>query len=476
MRILILLLLAAVAQAKDYRVDCAGGTDFKTLEELNAAPLGAGDSVRLKAGCHWTGQLAVRAGVSYGRYGHGALPRIDAEGKHEDAILIRNASGAVVRDLEVTNRGEGDGVRRGVHIVADNTGVMRDVVVAGLYIHDVNGTNKKKDNGGIIFRTNGQQTASRFEGLTIERNLIWKVDRSAIAGVSYHYPRTRWNPSLRVVIRDNHVEDIGGDGIVPWATDGALVEHNVAKDCNMRAKTYNAGIWPWSTDNTVMRLNRASFTRTTMDGQGFDSDYNSRNTVIEYNLSHDNEGGFLLICTPGKRNQKENLGNLGTIARYNISRNDRARVFHVSAAEQTKVYGNAIYVGADLDVQMVLLADWSGWPKGVEFRDNLFHSAGTARYGHEVSRAKDGTYGMGPGWGPSEGVVFAGNRYEGKHEGRPDDAEPGKAPKALKDGDWKWPGPQLDPSKPDGFDSYIRNHRAWMTRLMEKQFGKMPLQ
>jgi hypothetical protein len=225
-----------------------------------------------------------------------------------------------------------------------------------------------------------------------------------------------------------------------------------------------------------MRLNRASFTRTTMDGQGFDSDFNSRNTVIEYNLSHDNEGGFLLICTPGKRDQKENLGNLGTVARYNISRNDRARVFHVSAAEQTQVYGNAVYVGAGLDVQMVLLADWSGWPKGIAFRDNLFQVAGTARYGHEVSRAKDGTYGMGPGWGPSEGVVFTGNRYEGKHEGKPDDSAAGKAPKALKDGDWNWPGPQLDPAKPDGFDGYIKNHRVWMTRLMDKQFGKRPVQ
>ena len=145
------------------------------------------------------------------------------------AILIRNASGATVRDLEVTNRGEGESVRRGVHIVADNTGVMRDVTVAGLYIHDVNGTNKRKDNGGIIFRTNGDKAASRFEGLTIKRNLIWKVDRSAIAGVSFHWPRTRWNPSLRVVIRDNHVEDIGGDGIVPWATDGARVDERVAQ-------------------------------------------------------------------------------------------------------------------------------------------------------------------------------------------------------------------------------------------------------
>ena len=45
-----------------------------------------------------------------------------------------------------------------------------------------------------------------------------------------------WFPSLNVVIRENFVEDVGGDGIVPWATDGVLVEHNIARNCNRRAK------------------------------------------------------------------------------------------------------------------------------------------------------------------------------------------------------------------------------------------------
>ena len=158
-----------------------------------------------------------------------------------------------------------------------------------------------------------------------------------------------------MVIRDNFVDDIGGDGIVPWATDGVLVEHNIARNCNRRASSYNAGIWPWSTDNSLFQLNEAAFTRTTLDGQGFDSDYNSRNTLFQYNYSHDNEGGFMLICTPGKRNQEENVGNIGTVVRYNISRNDRARIFHLSGAEQTTVEDNAIYVGPGLDVQMLLV-------------------------------------------------------------------------------------------------------------------------
>lgn len=344
-------------------------------------------------------------------------------------------------------------------------------MISGLYIHDVNGTQKIKDNGGIIFRTKGEKTPSRFDGLTIERNIVWKVDRSAIAADSRHALRTHWFPSLNVVIRDNFVDDIGGDGIVPWATDGVLVEHNIARNCNRRAATYNAGIWPWSTDNSLFQLNEASLTRTTMDGQGFDSDYNSRNTLFQYNYSHDNEGGFMLICSPGKRNQQENLGNIGTVVRRNISRNDGARIFHLSGADRTVVEGNAIYVGPGMDVQMLLVSNWDGWADGAVFGNNTFYVEGTARYGHEVARNSDGTYGIEPGWGPAKGIVFEGNRYIGRHIGRPEDLkavaeESGQAPSL------DWSAPVFDPADPDGFDAFMSKHREWIMRLFEQQFGK----
>ncbi len=478
---------ALTLHAATYYVDSAKGLDsnagtsaaapWKTLEKVNGTQFQPGDRILFKSGSKWQGQLAPASSgrdgepIIFDRYGAGPRPRIDAEGQVEDAIRLYNVQHVEVRNLEVTNQGAEPATRRGVHIFLDNFGTAKHIVVAGLYIHDVNGTNKRKDNGGIIFRTQGNKTPSRFDGLTIERNIIWKVDRSAIAAQSYHAMRTRWFPSLNVVIRDNYVDDIGGDGIVPWATDGALVEHNIARNCNRRAGTYNAGIWPWSTDNTLLQLNEASLTRTTMDGQGFDSDYNSRNTLFQYNYSHDNEGGFMLICTPGKRNEKENLGNAGTIVRRNISRNDRTRIFHLSAAENTTVEDNAIYVGPGLDVQMVLMTDWMGWADGAIFRNNTFFVEGTARYGYQVSRSNDGTYGIAPGWGPARNIVFEGNRYIGRHIDRPDDSkavikESADAP-AL-----DWNGPQFDAASPDNFDDFLVKHRRWMLNLFEKQFGK----
>ena len=482
---------ALFAGARTFYVDSAKGDDagpgvtaeapWKTLAKVNSSDFLPGDRILFKGGSTWKGQLAPRssgaegAPIVFDRYGMGPKPRIDGDGQVEDVIRLRNVQQIEVRNFEVTNLGPKPAVRRGAHIFLDNFGTARHIVVSGLYIHDVNGTNgiehSHKDNGGIVFRTVGDKVPSRFDGLLIERNIVWKVDRSGIVAQSYHAPRTRWFPSLNVVIRDNYVADIGGDGIVPWATDGVVVEHNIARDCNHRAGSYNAGIWPWSTDNSLFQLNEAYLTHTTLDGEGFDSDYNSRHTLFQYNYSHDNDGGFLLICTPGKRNPKENLGNIGTEARYNISRNDRTRIFHVAgAAEQTRIYRNAIYVGPGLDVQMVLVTDWEGWANDLVFRDNTFLVEGKARYGHQVSRDK-GDYEIGPGWGPAKGIVFEGNRFIGSQIDQPED-KTGSVVEIAEIQKLEWEGPTFDPAKPDGFEAFMERHRQWMLRLFTQQFGQ----
>lgn len=362
----LLLLWHLSCAGATYYVDSARGDDqasgnsagaaWKSLAKVNSNVFRPGDRVLFRAGGTWQGQLVPKiakdssagSAIVFDEFGSGGKPKIDGAGKVEDVVRLYNVQNIEIHNLEVTNHGIEPSVRRGVHIFLDNFGTARHIVISGLYIHDVNGVNghgdDHKDNGGIIFHTNGDRIPSRFDDLIIERNLVRSVDRSGIAANSYHWMRSRWFPSLRVVIRDNYVDDIGGDGIVPWATDRALIEHNVVRNCNRRAQSYNAGIWPWSTDNSLFQLNEAEFTRTTLDGEGFDSDFNSRNTLFQYNYSHDNEGGFMLICTPGKRNSKENVGNTGTEIRHNISRNDKTRAFNLSSAEHTSVHDNVIYV------------------------------------------------------------------------------------------------------------------------------------
>jgi hypothetical protein len=166
-----------------------------------------------------------------------------------------------------------------------------------------------KENGGITYHCAGDKKPSRFVDLRIEDNHIRHVDRSGIFGSSTHWVRSKWYPSLGVVIRKNVLDDIGGDGIVNVATDGAVVESNVVAHANQRSQDFNVGIWPWSADNTVVQFNEVYGTRGQHDAEGFDSDWNSRNTVIQYNYSHDNEGELqpVLRIAGGRRSARSDI-------------------------------------------------------------------------------------------------------------------------------------------------------------------------
>ena len=68
------------------------------------------------------------------------------------------------------------------------------------------------------------------------------------------------------------MEKIGGDGITVRDTDGALIEHNLVRDCRYQNTGYNVGIWPFEAANTVLQYNEAYETHGTTDGQGLDCD------------------------------------------------------------------------------------------------------------------------------------------------------------------------------------------------------------
>lgn len=487
---LAILLLAAgsagVASAEVYHVNSVTGDDradglseaqpWRSLARVRDFPLKPGDQLLLAAGSAWKEPLTItrsgRAGapIRIGATGPGPMPRIDVGGVSPYGVAILNAEYVTISGIEITNDAPAPAPRFGVLISAEDRGVTRGIRVNGMYIHDVSGTNARKDNGGIVFRALGPRIATRFHDLAIERNIIWRVDRSGIAGISDQVTAHNWFPSEKVVIRDNYVEDIGGDGIVPRGTDGALIEHNIVRHAGSRAPGYVAGIWQWSTDNSLIQLNEAAHTQTRYDGQGFDSDFNSRWTTILYNYSHDNAGGFLLICSP-RLNDKDNLGNRGTVARFNVSRNDGSRIVQLAGnVTGALVEKNVVHVGPDMDVQMVVATQWDGWARDVRIHDNRFQVAGTARYGSEAGR--DGPhYLIKAGFAPAAFIRFKGNSYLGRHVDLPDDGADRPMP-AYAEQATDWQVPTFDPASPEGFADFIVRHRSWMLAMLERELGE----
>lgn len=402
-----------------YYIDSEKGKDQNTgrgprqawasLEKLNGVTFQPGDKILFKAGTIYRGVLTPHgsgtadAPIVIDRYGDGDKPTIHGEGKQNAAVLIRNVAYWELNNLAITNTGATrEGGRTGVSVIADNIGDCRHIYLRNLTIHHVNGSLVKSEDGGsgIYWSNRGDQVKTRFIDLRIENCHIYECERNGIVSNGYTR-RDRWHPSLDVIIRNNLLEQIPGDGIVPIGCDSALIEYNIMRDSPdiLSHEEAAAGIWPWSSDNTVIQYNEVSGHKAKWDGQGFDADWNCRNTVIQYNYSHDNAGGFLLICNNGENiHTPWNAGTTGTIVRYNVSVNDGLRayptaragyfspVFHITGpCKGTQIYNNVILVkpkpGRQIDKTVLFMDNWGGpWPENTVFKNNIFYSLDTTRF------------------------------------------------------------------------------------------------
>ena len=414
-----------------YYVDAAGGNDanpgtdpkgaWRGLGKVNATVFQPGDRILLRAGTTYPGQLSPQGSGKEGqpividRYGDGAKPVIDGggaaddggfygkQGKTGNVVYLLNQEHWEISNLEIVNRGEKADYRRGVRVELTDMGVCHHIHLKNLYIHDVNGLNKSKgkehhelskQTGGIFLCVTGDDRKTRFSDVLIEGCTVRNCDRSGISvGARKHwYPE--WNKLIEpalvdtllhqdVVIRNNAIDDVGGDGIVVQYCKSPLVEHNVCKDAAKRSHAqgqYSAGIWPWMCEDALFQYNEVYNTRSRLDGQGFDCD-SSRGTVYQYNYSHDNEGGFMLFCQGS---------SVGSVVRYNVSQNDRFVLF-TNSGGTAQVYNNVFYIGPGLDTDV----NFPGAAGSMRIYNNIFYNEGTRKS---------------PKWGP---YAYDSNAYFG---------------------------------------------------------------
>jgi len=408
-----------------YYADSVGGSDaadgrsvthpLRSLDKINAGEFAPGDRILLKAGSRWTGFLApggrgsIGKPISVGSYGSGPAPAIDAAGKALATVYLKNTEYWDIGKLDIANRAPIPVAHlAGVLLDGYEFGPMHGFRLHDLNIHDVYGSNVKDDGGGngILCTSGGPSRKTRYDGLTIEDCRLTRTDRNGITMGAY-YARPEWPLSTRVVIRRNLLVDIGGDGIVPIGCDGCLISHNILRGGRMRATDYAAGIWPWSCDNTLVEYNEVSGMKGTQDGEGYDSDYNSRGTVFQYNFSHDNDGGFMLICSDGAQKPPWNIGNSGTVIRHNVSVNDGLHTFNINGScSNTLISDNVFYIGKGMEVSLVSGGNWGNvWPTDTRFTNNVFYVAGKGHFD----------------LGSMVGTTFERNSYWGNITNRPAD-------------------------------------------------------
>ena len=399
-----------------YYIDAFSGNDsnsgnspdkaWASLKMVNQTKFRPGDKILFKSGTVYQGQLEPKGSgtkeqpIIIDRYGIGKKPAIHGNGKQLYTLLLYNVEYWEVRNLEITNTGKERKARRtGVTIKAENFGDCHHIILDSLEVHHVNGSLVKKEGGGsaIYWENSGDSIQTRFVDLVIQNSYLHHCERNGIISRGT-INRDRWFPSTGVIIRNNLLEDIPGDGIVPIGCDGALIENNLLRDFPdiLSHEEAAAGIWPWSSDNTLIQYNEVSGHKAKWDGQGFDSDYNCIGTIIQYNYSHDNYGGFLLVCNNGfTYNQPGNIGTKNSIIRHNISINDGIRpyptkregafspVFHITGPiENTSIYNNTIILSKQtLDHTIVKMDNWGNqWPKETLFENNIFFSQDSSKF------------------------------------------------------------------------------------------------
>lgn len=383
---------------KTYYVDAENGSDsnsgrsekeaWQTLEKVNSTEFAAGDSILLKADTVYNGQLWPKGsgkkyrGITLGMYGRGNRPVINGGGMQEPVVKLYNQEYWTIEDLEVTNDDNFDidneqrtGVS-GIVVSGENAGELHDIAIRNCFVHDVDNMHSKTSRAlGVIVSGTAKETW--FNGITIENNFVEDCDRTGISTSSSwaEVHRWRWKLHENVLVRNNVVKDVAGDGMIIAGASAPLIEYNTAIHCCTKVEAANAGIWVYAADDSLMQFNEAYDTVPGGgDKEGFDIDHCTQRTTFQYNYSHNNGGGFLLICCV-----KDGI-NSGNIVRYNISQNDLADGFRINGRiDDTDIYNNTLYFSKERNVRNIGIFSWGeDWIGGtMRYYNNIFADEGT---------------------------------------------------------------------------------------------------
>jgi len=436
----------ASAANTTYYVDSAAGSDtangkstttaWKTLTKVNSVTFQPGDKILLKRGGSWNGQLhplgsgSANNPITIDAYGTGSLPLINGGSLASGAsVYLLNQQYWVIQNLEVTNNSGVDnsgtatvpGVPRyGIYIENMGGGKLNSFRVANNYVHDVNGCFNCGDvaphtNGGISMFAGGGYDG--FNDVVIDNNVVEHVGRNGINiwDASYHLGdqtvMVASQLSTGLKVQNNSVSYTDGDGILVFGFKDSIIQYNVSNGAgqkmvagfNMNA---SAGIWPTRSIGTIMQYNESYGTRTTdTDGQGFDVDILHSGAVVQYNYSHDNEGGFILLMGPY---------TFTNTIRYNLSVNDAyggekgVFTFSWGVPEGSSIYNNTIYIGSGAIKPFYCDGCDASSPGEWSFKNNIIYNMGTGDYSY-----------------PSVGATFDSNLFYGNHPAN-EPADPNK--------------------------------------------------
>lgn len=399
--------------AATFYVDAKGGNDnndgmspdsaFKSLFKVSSKYYQPGDKILFKCGTTFSGTLEIRGDgtesspILVGSYGEGDKPVI--RGRSGRAITLR-AYHIKVENLDITNpSGE-----VGIQIMPPVSGENKNITIDNCTFRDINTSksNMAFETGAIEVMAGGLDP-TWFDGLYFTNNTMTNVNRLGIFVSSqwanrpggwgyndYKSDTENWYPAKNVVVRGNTMDTIGGDGIVVYGADKPVIEKNVmyrGYNCTTQQHSGSCGIWVHNTNDAVIQYNEVGYMDLKAgqaDGEAYNIDIANKRTTLQYNYSHNNAAGFLLMC-----NVNEAV-HTGHVVRYNVSINDygdmtsgsdstwAGLILITGSVKDSHIYNNTFYIGGKArTTKPLLIGNWNGGeiaPSGLTIENNIFHA------------------------------------------------------------------------------------------------------
>ena len=266
--------------------------------------------------------------LTFGSYGSGRA-MIDAG--CGTGFLARNVGGVHLVGLNFVGAGASKNAGSGIFCLSIRC--SKDFKLADIRIHcvDVSGF---KDSGICFTAEPADRSWSGFRDVRVTHTMshdngdagiscigAWNPEREGYAHADFYIGKCSAYRNVGIPGKERH----SGNGIVLAQVEGALIEHCRAYE-NGGLNDYEGGgpvgIWVWDADRVIFQFNESHHNRTgsSKDGGGFDLDGGVRNSIVQYNYSHDNDGpGYLLAQFSGAR------AFYGNVLHHNVSVNDGRR-------------------------------------------------------------------------------------------------------------------------------------------------------
>lgn len=322
---------------------------FKSLSQLGAVVLKPGDKILLKKGDVFEGTIELinvlgtsKQNIYIGSYGKGSRkPLINAKGLLH-GILIQDSSFITVSNIAITANGGGAPSyfkgprfdRYGVLILGKNQGSYSNITLDNLHIKDVFKEEKGFDRGsdevltamgnqeyGYGIRTLNRKASIVYSHIKITNCLIENVGHTGIKFSGNANQKLAKRNIRNVEVLNNQVLKAGGPAIQVGSIQDGVFRGNKTNYSgsydDSRKWGRGSGLWTWGCLDVLIEKNEFRNAHGPADSAGTHIDFNNKNIIIQYNLSENNDGGFVEI-----------LGNNHNCTyRYNVSINDGSRKF-----------------------------------------------------------------------------------------------------------------------------------------------------